>query len=235
MLSTAVNGVLLALLALLPTAAGSPRAHENPKDKEVIEDRVVVLNDGDVRLDDGDIEVDGDDPIVVRVGRGGFLGVRLVGITDELRAHYGAPKDAGVLVGGVEKDSPAARAGIEVGDVITSVDGNRVDSTGDVSRAVRRKKGGETVDIEVVRGRAARKMTVTLEERKTRERTIDLGDMGDRLRRHAWVLGRDSELPGGGRMPRFKIENLDELPSLRDRLDDLEKRLQALEKRLPAR
>ena len=231
MLSTALNGLLLAMLALLPTAAGSPRAAEKPKDKEVIEDRVVVLNDGDVRVDDGEIEVKGDDPIVVRVGRGGFLGVRLVGITDDLRAHYGAPKDAGVLVGGVEKDSPAARASIEVGDVITSVDGNRVDSTGDVSRAVRRKKGGETVDVEVVRGRAARKMTVTLEECKTPEQTIDLGEMGDHLRRHAWVW-RDGELPGGGRMPRFKIENLEELPDLRSRLDDLEKRLKELEKKL---
>jgi membrane-associated protease RseP (regulator of RpoE activity) len=231
MLSTALNGILLAMLALLPTAAGSPRAGENPKEKKVVEDRVVVLNDGDVGFDDGDIEVDGDDPIVVHVGRGGFLGVRLIGITDELRAHFGAPKEAGVLVGGVDADSPAARAGIEVGDVITSVDGNRVDAASDVSRAIRRKKGGETAEVEVVRGGASRKMKVTLEERKVRERTIDLGDMGDRLRRHAWFW-RDGELPGGGHMPRFKIENLEELPDLRTRLDDLEKRLKELEKKL---
>lgn len=231
MLSTALNGILLAMLALLPTAAGSPRAGENPNEKKVVEDRVVVLNDGDVRFDDEDIEVDGDDPIVVHVGRGGFLGVRLIGITDELRAHFGAPKEAGVLVGGVDPDSPAARAGIEVGDVITSVDGNRVDTASDVSRAIRRKKGGETAEVEVARGGASRKMKVTLEERKVRERTIDLGDLGDRLRRHAWVW-RDGELPGGGRMPRFKIENLEELPDLRTRLDDLEKRLKELEKKL---
>lgn len=234
MLSTALNGLLLAMLALLPTAAGSTRAGENAKETGVIDDRVVVLDDGDVRLDDGNVEVEGDDPIVVSVGRGGFLGVRLVGITDDLRAHFGAPKDAGVLVGGVDADSPAARAGIEVGDVITSVDGKRVDSASEVSRAIRRKKGGETVDVEVVRARATRKMTVTLEERKLRERTIDLGDMGDHLRRHAWVW-RDGDLPDGVRMPRFKIENLEELPGLRSRLEELEKRLNELEKRLPGR
>ena len=226
MLSTGLNGLLLALLAILPTATAPATARDDPKDKAVVEDRVVVLKDGDVEIH-GDVNGDGEDPIVVRVGRSGFLGVRLIEITDDLRAHYGAPKDSGVLVGAVEAGSPAARAGIEVGDVITRVDGNRVDSASDVSRAVRRKKGGETADIEVFRGRTPGKMTVTLEERKTRERTIDLGEMNDHLRRHAWVW-RDGDF----KMPRFKVESLEELPDLRSRLDDLEKRLKELEKKL---
>jgi membrane-associated protease RseP (regulator of RpoE activity) len=230
MFSTAFNGLLLAALVLLPTAQRAPDGADS-KVKTEVEDRVVVVNDGDVEVDLDDVEVHGDDPVVVRVGRGGFLGVRLIGITDELRGHYGAPKDAGVLVGGVEPDSPAARAGIEVGDVITSVDGREVSSTGDLSRAVRRKKAGETVEIEFVRGRGTRKVTVTLDERKGRERTIDLGEMGDRLRRHAWVW-KDGDGEIDVRIPRFKIENLEELPGLRRRLDELEKRLKELEKKL---
>jgi membrane-associated protease RseP (regulator of RpoE activity) len=230
MFSTAFNGLLLATLMLLPTAQRAPDGADS-KVKTEVEDRVVVVNDGDVEVDLDDVEVHGDDPVVVRVGRGGFLGVRLIGITDELRGHYGAPKDAGVLVGGVEADSPAARAGIEVGDVITSVDGREVSSTGDLSRAVRRKKAGETVEIEFVRGRGTRKVTATLEERKGRERTIDLGEMGDRLRRHAWVW-KDGDANFDVRLPRFKVEHLEELPSLRDRLEELEKRLKELEKKL---
>lgn len=227
MFSTAVNGLLLALLALLPTVSAPAAAKDDSKDKTVIEDKVVVSNDGDV-----EIAGDDDDPIVVRIGRGGFLGVRLIGITDELRVHYGAPKDSGVLVGEVEAGSPAERAGIEVGDVIVSVDGSRVESTWDVSRAVRRKKGGETVEVEIVRGRSARKLSVTLDERKSRERAIDLGDMDRGLRRHAWVW-KDGDADFSFRMPRFKVENLEELPGLRDRLDELEKRLKELEKKLP--
>ena len=100
MLSTAFNGLLLAALMLLPTAQRTPGGADS-KVKTEVEDRVVVLNDGDADRDLDDIEVHGDDPVIVRVGRGGFLGVRLIGITDELRGHYGAPKDAGVLVGGV--------------------------------------------------------------------------------------------------------------------------------------
>jgi PDZ domain-containing secreted protein len=155
--------------------------------------------------------------------------VRLIGINEELRTHYGAPKDAGVLVAEVETDSPAARAGIQVGDVLTSVDGERVTSTRDVSRAVRRKKGGEAVEIELVRGRASRKVTATLGERKAREQGIG-PELHDKLRRHAWAWQ-----DGDFKSPHFKIESLDDLPSLRDRLKELERRLAELEKRLPAR
>ena len=139
MLSTAFNGFLLALLMLLPTAG--QRSTDDPADKDR-EERVIVRVDGD--------GVDVDDPIVVRVGRGGFMGVRLIGITDDLRGHYGAPKDAGVLVAEVEAGSPAARAGIEVGDVITGVEGKSVTSTREVSRTItlssRSLSAGSSVD-----------------------------------------------------------------------------------------
>jgi C-terminal processing protease CtpA/Prc len=223
MFSTALNGLLLALLMLLPTARAGAADDSKGKDSE---DRIVV------RVGDDDLDVEGDGPVIVRVGRGAFMGVRLIGITEELRSHYGAPRDAGVLVSDVESGSPAARAGIEVGDVITAVEGTRVTSTGDVSRAIRRKSGGETVDVEVVRGRSTRKLTVTLEERKASEREIDLGDLGDNLRRHAWAF-RDGEWKDGDFKVRpFKIDNLEELPSLRERLEELEKRMKELEKRL---
>jgi hypothetical protein len=223
MLSTAFNGLLLALLMLLPTAG--QRATDDPGDKDR-EERVIVRVDGD------DLDVDVDDPVVVRVGRGGFMGVRLIGITDELRGHYGAPRDAGVLVAEVEAGSPAARAGIEVGDVITGVEGKSVTSTREVLRTIRSKKGGETVDVELVRGRSPRKVTVTLDERKASEREIDLGGVRDKLRRHAWAFRDGDWKDGDFKMPRFKIENLEELPSLRDRLQELEKRVKDLESRL---
>jgi membrane-associated protease RseP (regulator of RpoE activity) len=224
MFSTALNGLLLALLTILPTAGA--RAADDPKVEQREEDLIVHVDD------DADVDADVDSPIVVRVGRGGFMGVRLIGITEDLRAHYGAPKDAGVLVAEVEPGSPAARAGIEVGDVITSVEGNRVASTWEVSRAIRRKKGGETVGVELVRGRSPRKVSVTLEERKGEDREIDLRGMGDKLRRHTWVFRDGDRREGDFEMPRFRVQNLDELPSLRDRLEELEKRVKDLERKL---
>jgi membrane-associated protease RseP (regulator of RpoE activity) len=218
MITSAVNAFLLALLTLLPTASRSVRS-DDPRDA----DGNVVVTVGD-----GDFSFDNDEPVVVRVGRRGFIGVTLLEITPELRAHFGAPKDAGVLVSDVRADTPAAKAGVEVGDVITSVDGKRVQSSRDVSRGIRSRKAGDTVALDVIRGGASRKLSVTVDERGDGERSIDLGNMKDTLRRHAWVM-RDFD----GNHP--LIENLDDSPRMRDRIDELEKRVKELEKRLPGR
>ncbi len=218
MITSAVNALLLALLTLLPTAARSVRA-DDPADPD---DNVVVS------VGDGDFDFDGNDPVIVRVGRGGFIGVTLVEITPELRAHFGAPKDAGVLVSDVRTDTPAAKAGVEVGDVITAVDGKRVQCSRDVSRGIRSRKAGETVALDVVRGGASRKLSVTVEERKAGERSIDLGEMKDTLRKHPWTwrdFGPNATV----------IDNLDEFPRMSERIQELEKRVKELEKRLPGR
>ncbi|MEO8349897.1 MAG: PDZ domain-containing protein [Acidobacteriota bacterium] len=210
MLSAAWKAILLSLLLLVPTATAAPAGDE---------DKVVVS------VDDDDFDVHGMGPLVVRVGSRGFIGVTLVEITPELRAHYGAPREAGVVVSGVEADTPAGRAGVQVGDVIVSVDGKKARWTGDVSRAVRDKKGGETVEIEIVRDRAPRKVNVTVEERKARERSIDLGDLKDDLRRRTWVMKDfDKSFP--------VIENLEDFRGMREKMEDLEKRVRELEKRL---
>ncbi len=220
MITSAVNALLLALLTLLPTAVRSDRA-DDPADAD--ENVVVSVDDGNF-----DFDFDGHDPVIVRVGRGGFIGVTLVEITPELRAHFGAPRDAGVLVSDVRSDTPAAKAGVEVGDVITAVDGKRVRWSGDVSRGIRNRKAGETVALDVVRGGASRKLSVTVEERKGGERSIDLGEMKDTLRKHPWTW-RDF---GGNATV---IDNLDEFPRMSERIEELEKRVKDLEKRLPAR
>lgn len=147
-------------------------------------------------------------------------------MTPELRTHYGAPRDAGVLVAAVETDSAASKAGIQVGDIITAVDGERIDSTWELSRAIRRKKVGETVKVEVYRDRASKHLSVSVEERKKPE--IRLGDIGNGSRGHRWVI-RDLDAK------RAVPEPLESFGRLRDRIDEIEKRLRDLEKKLPAR
>jgi S1-C subfamily serine protease len=58
----------------------------------------------------------------------GWLGVDAIELPASLRAHFGAPEDAGVLVSGVTEASPAELSGIRVGDVIYEVDGQPVTS-----------------------------------------------------------------------------------------------------------
>jgi S1-C subfamily serine protease len=76
-----------------------------------------------------------------------------------------------VIVREVELGGPAARAGIQPGDIITAVNGERIESWNDFVRdAVVTKKIGETIQLSVVRDRTTRPMSVTLTERPAESR-----------------------------------------------------------------
>jgi S1-C subfamily serine protease len=66
----------------------------------------------------------------------GKLGVMVMGLTDELQTHFGSVDKTGVLVARVEPGSPAARAGIAIGDVIVEVRSRAIDDAGDVIAAL---------------------------------------------------------------------------------------------------
>ena len=101
-----------------------------------------------------------------RHGGGAFLGVQLSELTPELRAHFGVPDDAGVMVGKVVDDSPALRAGLEVGDIVTAVGDKPVASASALARAIRGNEDGDTVVLEVWRDGQVQKIDATLEERE---------------------------------------------------------------------
>ncbi len=68
----------------------------------------------------------------------------------------------GGLVASVEPSSPAANAGLEVGDVVVKVDENPVGSGTDLAAAIRARQPGETVKLTVIRDGSERKVNVTL-------------------------------------------------------------------------
>jgi hypothetical protein len=106
----------------------------------------------------------------------GYLGVQLLNLTPELRGHFGVSEDAGVMVAKVEPGSPAEQAGLQVGDIVTEVDGNPVDSSWSLSRYVRGKKEGDSVSMGVWREGGAQAVFVTIVE-KERE-AVFLGGPG---------------------------------------------------------
>jgi membrane-associated protease RseP (regulator of RpoE activity) len=107
------------------------------------------------------------------VGRG-YLGIQVLGLTPELRAHFGASEDEGVLVAKVEEGSPAAAAGIQVGDVLTAVDGKPVVGPHNLALAIREKKAGESVNVDFLRDGNALAVSVAVEERD--RKVIDLAE-----------------------------------------------------------
>lgn len=159
---------LAVLLAALPLAAAAGEA--TSEDRE--EPRAFAYS-----FDFGDCGQDGGDDCFgfLLGGRGGFLGLQLTRLSEELRRHFGAPTDRGVLIAKVLDDSPAQLAGLEVGDVIVAVDGEAVASTGQLGRIVRRADEGDRLAIDVIRDGEALRFEATVVQR---ERVpLDLGEM----------------------------------------------------------
>jgi membrane-associated protease RseP (regulator of RpoE activity) len=96
----------------------------------------------------------------------GYLGIEMLDLNAELRVYYGGRGDVGVLVAGVEAGSPAAKAGLRVGDLIVAVDGEPSSATSDVLRAVRPRAAGDRLRLDVVRERQPIALTASLVERE---------------------------------------------------------------------
>lgn len=133
-----------------------------------------------------------------------YLGVRLLDLTPELREHFGVSRDAGVLVSKVEPGSPAEKAGLKVGDIVTAAGDDKVTSSRDLRRAVRARDAGEKLDLSVTRGRNSLKVTTEVAE-------------PEHSRSRSWVF-RDPD--------RRDFEK-----RLREKMEKLEKRLRDMEER----
>ena len=97
-----------------------------------------------------------------------ILGVELVDTTEELRLAMGGRKDAGVLVGKVLSDSAAEKAGLKVGDLVLSVDGDAVSDPGELASAIQEREG-KTVDLEISRDKKTMHLKAQLPEIKDEE------------------------------------------------------------------
>ena len=94
----------------------------------------------------------------------GYLGVYMQELTTDVRKGLDLKVDRGVLVSGVEDDAPAAKAGIEEGDVIVGFNGKKVSSPEDLRAAVRAVDPGQEARIEVIHDGKSRTLTVTVGE-----------------------------------------------------------------------
>ncbi|WP_223168149.1 S1C family serine protease [Nonomuraea sp. SYSU D8015] len=94
-----------------------------------------------------------------------FLGISLRTLTPEIVQSFDVETEAGAIVTGVVAGGPAADAGLQPGDVITSLSGQPVRSTEDVLDKLREVRPGTHISLEVWRDGEARKVTVTVGER----------------------------------------------------------------------
>ncbi|MDP7233333.1 MAG: PDZ domain-containing protein, partial [Alphaproteobacteria bacterium] len=94
--------------------------------------------------------------------RRGWLGVRIQTVTDDLAESLGLDRSRGALVASISADSPAAAAGIEVGDVIVAFDGKSVETMRRLPRIVAETQIDKQVTVEVWRDGAVVALPVTV-------------------------------------------------------------------------
>lgn len=97
-------------------------------------------------------------------GKGGFLGVETEELTDQLKAYFEV--ENGVLVEKVLEDSPAEKAGLKAGDVITQINDRKIGDYHDLVRTVNYYDPGETVEVKYSRKGKSNSVKVELGERK---------------------------------------------------------------------
>lgn len=81
----------------------------------------------------------------------GWMGVNIQSLSPELAQSFGLEEPTGALVAGVLSDGPAARAGVEIGDIIISFDEREIEKMRDLPRAVAAAKSGRDVKVKVLR------------------------------------------------------------------------------------
>jgi membrane-associated protease RseP (regulator of RpoE activity) len=238
--------VVAGLALCLGTGAAQALPGDNKDDKNgkqvKQQHRIVIVDkDGKQRV----LEGEGVIPMVRR----GYLGVGLTELTPELRAHFGAPENAGVMVSQVEPGSPGEKAGLKVGDILSAIDGKDVASSWDVRARVRDFEDGQQVPLEVWRNRKVQTLTAAIAMRERSE--LDMGPLmirgeggeGDQLRFRVGdeeiIVPRRFDLPpgapgeGGPRVIHFRdtVRSPREA-QLEQRLKELEKRIVEMEKML---
>ena len=100
------------------------------------------------------------------------VGITTTPLTKQLAEFFGVSVGHGLLISSVSENSPASKAGLKAGDVITEVNGEKIEDTGDFLRALNLKEEGE-VTLTIIRDKSQRTIKVT-PERRTPAPTFNL-------------------------------------------------------------
>ncbi len=110
----------------------------------------------------------------------GFMGVSVGDLTPDLTQAFGLPSGTkGALVQNVVPRGPAAKAGVEAGDLIVALNGKPVDSAGAVTRSVALVPPGEKVEVTVLRKGEKRSIAFKVAQRPEDESVAQKGESAD--------------------------------------------------------
>jgi serine protease Do len=132
----------------------------------------------------------------------GWLGVQIQPVTQDIADSLGLKDAKGALVAKVEKDSPAAAAGLKDGDVVTSVNGEAVADAHDLARKVAALGPKKPADVAIIRNGSAQTMKVTLgdlSDAKQAQADTPAAPQKDAPAKYGMTLAPATEVEGAGK------------------------------------
>ena len=96
-------------------------------------------------------------------GRTPALGIEAEDVSGQLGTYFHVPGGEGVLIREVNPDTPAAKAGLQAGDVIIKVEGNAVKSLAELRDNLREKRDQKSVALTIIRGGAEKSVSIAIE------------------------------------------------------------------------
>jgi len=122
------------------------------------------------------------------------IGISISDVTPENAKFFADSNASGAVITSVEADSPAAKAGLKIGDVITLIDEQKVNDAGELQAVVAEKRPGAKVTLEVLRDGKSITIPVTLEEMGNR--TAEGGNSPDEGQgKMRWGMGLNDLTP----------------------------------------
>jgi len=117
-----------------------------------------------------------DDGVSVLLDEDGssWLGVELHEVTSDKAKELKLPAERGVVLSSIVPDSPAAKAGLKENDVVTEINGQRVEGAAQFRRMIREIPAGRAAQITVWRDRRAQTISVTLGKAEERRQSFKM-------------------------------------------------------------
>jgi C-terminal processing protease CtpA/Prc len=189
-MAVAALGSAAMMLVGLPSSAAQDRGEAQQRVERQLEPlhRMQVLDLQDMEQEPDDVQV--------RVAGAGssWLGIETREVSADSVKQLKLPAERGVVVGRIAPDSPAAKAGLKQNDVITEVNGQPLEGTGQLRRMIREIPAGRTAQLGIWRDGKAQTVSVMMEKTEVEHR--------------AWGSGME---PGGFA---FQMPKLPELPEV---------------------
>ncbi|MFC8753152.1 DegQ family serine endoprotease [Pseudomonas oryzihabitans] len=108
----------------------------------------------------------------------GWLGVVIQEVDKDLAESFGLDRPAGALVAQTLDDGPAAKSGIKVGDVILSVNGQKIEESADLPHLIGNLKPGAKADMEIIREGKRQNLSVTVGDMPKDDQAASGGERG---------------------------------------------------------